>query len=50
MTPFAKQFDNAQHDPEWRSRFIQDECFEEDDGDDDFVTHMRFECRQGKFV
>lgn len=51
MSPFARQFDSAQFDPEWRSRFVpQDDMIEEDEGDDDYVIHMKFECRQGRFV
>ncbi len=47
MTPFARQFDNAQYDPNWRERIAEEEAY---DGDDDYVTHMKFECRQGRFV
>lgn len=49
MTPFAKQFDTASWDPNHDARNI----IEEDDFwdmDDDFVTHMKEECRQGRFV
>jgi hypothetical protein len=48
MTPFARQFDSAQYDPQWRERIAQEESY--DDGDDDYITHMKFECRQERFV
>lgn len=47
MTPFAIQFDNAQNDNDWYARYIVEE---DDDGEDDFITHMKIECRMGRFV
>lgn len=52
MTPFARQFDKAQYDPEWRNRFVETDLdvLDEEEGEDDYITHMKFECRQGRFV
>ncbi len=46
MTPIlTKQFDAAnQYDP------IENILDDEWDQDDDYETHMKFECRQGRFV
>ncbi len=50
MTPaLTKQFDAATYDPQWHEDDIL-ELDDQDDQDDDFVTHMKFECRQGRFV
>ncbi len=50
MSKLIKTFDAAQYDPEWRNRQPQEDILELDDQDDDYVTHMKFECRQGRFV
>lgn len=50
MTSFAKQFDAAQHDIEWLNRPTQEDILELDDMDDDYITHMKFECRKGVFL
>lgn len=53
MTPFSKQFDTAQHDAGRNDRIPADDGTwpnEDEDMDDDFITHMKFECRQGRFI
>lgn len=49
MTPFAQQFDAAQHDTEWRYR-NPDNVLDENFDDDDYLDHMKFETAQWRFV
>lgn len=51
MTPKSRQQYNAEmaSNPLWKlMRMPEPEA--EDDGDDDFETHMRVETRQGRFI
>jgi len=55
MTPsLIKNFNNAHCDFNHRNVFgnrrAQEDILELDDQDDDYITHMKFECRQGRFV
>lgn len=57
MTPFARQFDTAQFDPEHRERdyrrcqeILREMTVDDDVDGDDFETHMKFETRQDRFI
>lgn len=51
MTPLTQQFDTAQHDNGRNDRVPADDgTIPWDEEDDDYITHMKFECRQGRFI
>lgn len=53
MSPLFKQFDAATYDEHRRDRMPMDDGTwpdsDEEDGDD-YIEHMKFECRMGRFV